>query len=148
MFNIILGYIWHYVVWAWPYFAVMASLALVNIGMFYLGRWLEHRKWRREIKSGKLLGELAQEQLKKRDARNRQLTGVIKYREDQIERVGIKHQQLLGLAQEMINVAVSEESKTLRRRKRAWKSSATLNADEMWKINEYTMDCFKEEQSE
>ncbi len=119
MVDIILSYIWHYLVWAWPYFAVIASLALVNIAIFHAGRWVEHRKWRREIKSGKLLGELAQEQLKKRDARNRQLTGVIKYREDQIERVGIKHQQLLGLAQEMINVAVSEESETLRRRKRA-----------------------------
>ncbi len=119
MVNIILSYIWHYLVWAWPYFAVIASLALVNIGMFCLGRWVEHRKWRRDIMNGKRLGELAQEQLKKRDARNKQLTLALKYREDQIERVGAKHRQLLGLAQEMINVAVSEESETLRRRKRA-----------------------------
>ncbi len=119
MVDIILGYIWHYLVWAWPYFAVIASLALVNLGMFCLGRRVEHRKWRREIKNGNRLGELAQEQLKKRDARIRQLTGVIKFREDQIERVGAKHRRLLGLAQEMINEVVSEDSETLRRRKRA-----------------------------
>ncbi len=119
MLNIILGHIYHYLVIVWPYFAVIGFFSLVNIAIFHAGRWVEHRKWRREIKNGNRLGELAQEQLKKRDARNRQLTGVIKYREDQIERVGAKHRQLLGLAQEMINVVVSEESETLRRRKRA-----------------------------
>ena len=118
MLNIILGYIWHYVVWAWPYFAVIASLALVNIAIFHAGRWVEHRKWRREIKNGKLLGELAQEQLKKRDARNRQLTGVIKYREDQIERVGAKHRRILGLIQELLSVVVSEDTELLQKRKR------------------------------
>ena len=119
MVDIILGYIYHYLQAVWPYFAVIGFFSLVNIAIFHAGRWVEHRKWRREIKNGNRLGELAQEQLKKRDARIRQLTGVIKYREDQIERVGAKHRQLLGLAQEMINVAVSEESETLRRRKRA-----------------------------
>ena len=119
MLNIILGYIWHYLQTIWPYFVVIGFFSLVNISIFYLGRWVEHRKWRRDIMNGKRLGELAQEQLKKRDARNKQLTMALKYREDQIERVGAKHRQLLGLAQEMINVAVSEESETLRRRKRA-----------------------------
>ena len=118
MVNIILGYIYHYLQAVWPYFAVIAFFSLINIAMFYIGRLVERRQWRREIKNGNRLGELAQEQLKKRDVRNRQLTGVIKYREDQIERVGIKHQQLLGLAQEMINVAVSENIGELKKRER------------------------------
>ena len=119
MLDIILGYIWHYLLIIWPYFAVIGFFSLVNISIFHAGRWVEHRKWRREIKNGNRLGELAQEQLKKRDARIRQLTGVIKYREDQIERVGAKHRWLFSLAQEMINVAISEDSETLQRRKRA-----------------------------
>ncbi len=119
MVNIILGYIWHYLVWAWPYFAVIASLALVNISMFYLGRLVERRQWQREIKNGNRLGELAQEQLKKRDARIRQLTSALKFREDQIERVGAKHRRMIGLSQEMLNVAISEDTEPLRRRKRA-----------------------------
>ncbi len=119
MFNIILGYIWHYLVWAWPYFAVIGSLALVNISMFYLGRWVEHRKWRRDIMNGNRLDELAREQLKKRDDRNKELVSALKYREDQIERMGTNHRRILGLAQAMINVAVSEDSETLQRRKRA-----------------------------
>ncbi len=110
MLQIILGYIWHYLVWAWPYFTVIGSLALVNIAIFHAGRWVEHRKWRREIKNGNRLGELAQEQLKKRDVRNKELTKTL---EDQIEkyrRLGVKHRRMIGLSQEMLNVAVSKES--------------------------------------
>ncbi len=111
MANIILGYIYHYLQAVWPYFAVIAFFSLINIAMFYIGRLVERRQWRREIKNGNRLGELAQEQLKKRDARNRQLTKTL---EDQIEkyrRLGVKHRRMIGLSQEMLNVAVSEESK-------------------------------------
>ncbi len=109
MVNIILGYIWHYLVWAWPYFAVIASLAPVNIGMFYLGRWVEHRKWRRDIMNGNRLGELAQEQLKKRDARNKELTRTIEDEIKKYRRLDLKHRRMIGLSQEIINVALSEE---------------------------------------
>ena len=119
MLNIILGHIYHYLVIVWPYFAVIGFFSLVNIAIFHAGRWVERRQWRREIKNGNRLGELAQEQLKKRDARNRQLTLALKYREDQIERVGAKHRQMIGLSQEILNVAISEDMETLRRRKRA-----------------------------
>ena len=119
MVNIILGYIWHYLVWAWPYFAVIASLALVNIAIFRAGRWVEHRKWRREIKNGDRLGELAQEQLKKRDERIRRLTKEIAQLEGRIEQVGAKHRRMVQLSQEMVDIAISEDSETLRRRKRA-----------------------------
>ena len=119
MLDIILGYIWHYLQAIWPYFVVIASLSLSYIAVFHAGRWVEHRKWRREIKSGRRLGELAQEQLKKRDARIRQLTSALKFREDQIERVDAKHRRMIGLSQEMLNVAISEDTETLRRRKRA-----------------------------
>ncbi len=119
MFNIILGYIWHYLVWAWPYFAVIASLALVNISMFCLGRWVEHRKWRREIKNGNRLGELAQQQLKERDDRIKYLVEEMMKCEDRIERVDERGKKLTGLAQEMINIAIGEATETLQRRKRA-----------------------------
>jgi len=119
MIDIILGHIYHYLFWAWPYYVTIGSLALVNIGMFYLGRWVEHRKWRRDIMSGKRLGELSQQQIKKRDTRIRQLTRVIKYREDQIERVSLKHRRMIQLSQKMVDIAVSEDNETLRRRKRA-----------------------------
>ncbi len=109
MGQIVLGYIWHYLVIVWPYFAVIAFFSLVNIAIFHAGRWVEHRKWRRDIMNGKRLGELAQEQLKKRDVRNKELAKALKCREDQIERMSTNHRRLLGLAQEMINVAVSEE---------------------------------------
>ena len=119
MLDIILGYIWHWLVIVWPYFAPIASLALSYIAVFHLGRWVEHRKWRREIKNGNRLGELTREQLKKRDTRIRQLTRDIAKSEDRLEQVGIKHRALVGLSQEIINVAISEDSETLRRRKRA-----------------------------
>ena len=108
MVDIILGYIWHYVVWAFPYFAIFAFFSLVNIAIFHAGRWVEHRKWRREIKNGNRLGELAQQQLEERDDRIKYLVEEIKKDEDQIERMDAKHRWFLGLAQEMINVAVSE----------------------------------------
>lgn len=119
MLDIILGYIWHYLQAVWPYFVVIGFFSLVNIGMFHAGRLVEWHQWRREIQNGKRLGELVEEQLKKRDTRIQQLTIAIKYREDQIERVGVKHKQLIGLSQEIINVAISEDSELLRRRKRA-----------------------------
>ncbi len=118
MLNIVLGYIWRYVQTVWPYFVVIGFFSLVNISIFYLGRWVEHRKWRREIKNGNRLGELAQEQLKKRDERIRRLTKEIAQLEGRIEQVGAKHRRLLGLAQEMINVAVSENPELLQKRKR------------------------------
>ena len=108
MLNIILGYIWHYLLIIWPYFAVIGFFSLVNIAIFHAGRWVEHRKWRREIKNGNRLGELAQQQLEERDDRIKYLVEEIKKDEDQIERMDAKHRWLLGLAQEMINVAVSE----------------------------------------
>ncbi len=109
MGQIVLGYIWHYLVIVWPYFAVIGFFSLVNIAIFHAGRWVEHRKWRREIMNGNRLDELAQEQLKKRDDRNKELTRTL---EDQIEkyrRLDLKHWRMIGLSQEMINVALSEE---------------------------------------
>ncbi len=114
MVNIILGYIWHYLLIIWPYFTVIGFFSLVNISMFYLGRWAEHRKWRREIKNGNRLGELAQEQLRQRDDRNKELTRTL---EDQIEkyrRLGLKHRRVIGLSQEILNVVVSENNEILR----------------------------------
>ena len=119
MLNIVLGYIWRYVQTIWPYFVVIGFFSLVNISIFYLGRWVEHRKWRREVKSGERLGELAQEQLKKRDERIRRLTKEIAQLENRIEQVGAKHRRMVQLSQEMIDIAISEDSETLRRRKRA-----------------------------
>lgn len=119
MVDIILGYIWHYIVWAWPYFAVIAFFSLINISIFHLGRRVEHRKWRREVKSGKLLGELAQQQLKERDDRIRRLTRDRAQLENLIEQVGVKHRRIVGLSQEIVNAAMSEDTETLRRRKRA-----------------------------
>ena len=117
--EIILAYIYHYLQFLLPYALTISAIFLAGVPGYIIGKFWERHEWKRDIKNGNRLGELAQEQLKKRDARIRQLTGVIKFREDQIERVGAKHRQLLGLAQEMINVAVSEESEMLRRRKRA-----------------------------
>ncbi len=119
MLNIVLGYIWRYVQTIWPYFVVIGFFSLVNISIFYLGRWVEHRKWRREIKNGNRLGELAQEQLKKRDERIRHLTKEIAQLEGRIEQVGAKHRRMVQLSQEMVDIAISEDSETLRRRKRA-----------------------------
>ena len=101
MLQIILGYIWHYLVWAWPYFTVIASLALVNIAIFHAGRWVEHRKWRLEIKNGNRLGELVQEQLRQRDKKIKQLTMAIEIRESQTELLEHQQKQLIGLAHQM-----------------------------------------------
>ena len=119
MLDIILGYIWHYLVIVWPYFAVIGFFSLVNIAIFHAGRWVEHRKWRREIKNGNRLGELAQQQLKERDDRIKYLVEEMKKDEDRIERVDERDKKLTGLAQEIINIAIGENSETLRRRKRA-----------------------------
>ena len=119
MWERIGGYIWHYLVIIWPYFLVIGSLALSYIEVFYIGRWIERHQWRKEIKDGKRLGELVQEQLKKRDNRIGKLTKEITELESKIEQVGIKHRRLIGLSQEIINVAVSEDAETLRRRRRA-----------------------------
>ncbi len=119
MVDIILGFVWHYLLIIWPYFIVIGFFSLVNISIFYLGRWVEHRKWRREIKNGDRLGELAQEQLKKRDERIRRLTKEIAQLEGRIEQVGVKHRRMVQLSQEMVDIAISEDSETLRRRKRA-----------------------------
>lgn len=119
MLQIILGYIWHYLQAVWPYFVVIGSLAVINMLFFHAGRFVERRKWRREIKNGDRLGELTREQLKKRDTRIRQLTKDIAKSEDRLEQAGIKHRALVGLSQEIINMAISENLETLRRRKRA-----------------------------
>ncbi len=110
MVDIILGYIWHYLLIIWPYFAVIGFFSLVNIAIFHAGRWVEHRKWRREIKNGNRLGELAQEQLKKRDDRIRQLAKALENQIEKYRRLGVKHRRMIGLSQEMLNVAVSEET--------------------------------------
>ena len=117
--EIILAYIYHYLQFLLPYALTISAIFLAGVPGYIIGKFWERHEWKRDIKNGNRLGELAQEQLKKRDSRIRQLTGALKYREDQIERVGVKHRRMIGLSQEILNVAISEDMEMLRRRKRA-----------------------------
>ncbi len=116
---LILGVSYHYLGLLLPYLLVYTAITFFGLPGFFLGRWYEGHQWRLEIKSGKRLGELVQEQLKKRDDRIGKLTKEIAELESKIEQVGIKHKRMIGLSQEIINVAVSEDVETLKRRRRA-----------------------------
>ena len=117
--EIILAYIYHYLNFLLPYALAVSVIFLAGVPGYIIGKFWERHKWRREIKSGARLGELIKEQLGKRDNRINHLTSEIKKHEDRIEQVGIKHKRMIGLSQEIINVAVSEDVETLKRRRRA-----------------------------
>ena len=117
--EIILAYIYHYLQFLLPYALVISAIFLAGIPGYIIGKYWESHEWRRDLKNGVRLGELAQEQVKKRDERIRRLTREIARLEGRIEQVGAKHRRLIGLSQEIVNVVVSEDAETLRRRKRA-----------------------------
>ncbi len=117
MWTIITGYIWHYLVFLLPW--VLAYTALTSCGLpgFFLGRWYERLQWRREIKSGKRLGQLIREQLKDRDTRILQLTKAIQLRDEQAEDMEVQQKELVGLAHKTDEVAMRINFEALRRRR-------------------------------
>ncbi len=118
MWQVIGAFLLHAVIIAGENGLVLIILALTFIAIFYIGRLIERHQWCKEIKDGTRLGELVQEQLKKRDGRIGKLTREMAQLETWIEQVGIKHRRMVGLSQEIINISLSEDTETLGRRRR------------------------------
>ncbi len=119
MLNIILGVTHHYLGLLLPYLLVYTAISFFGLPGFFLGRWYEGHQWRLEIKSGKRLGELVQEQLRQRDKKIKQLTMAIEIRESQTELLEHQQKQLIGLAHQMNKSIFAVNIDKLKRR-RIW----------------------------
>ena len=116
---LILGYAYHYLGLLLPYLLVYTAITLFGLPGFFIGRWYERIQWRREIKSGKRLGELVQIQLKKRDDLIERQKLAIEIREEQAEFMEIQQKRLVGLSHEIDEVATGINFQALKRRRRA-----------------------------
>ncbi len=126
MWAMILEYIWlilgvsyHYLGLLLPYLLVYTAITSFGLPGFFIGRWYERIQWRREIKSGKRLGELVQIQLKKRDDLIKRQATAIEIREEQVELMEIQQKRLVGLSHEIDEVATGINFQALKRRRRA-----------------------------
>ncbi|KKN59470.1 hypothetical protein LCGC14_0541820 [marine sediment metagenome] len=109
MLQMVLEYVWlilgvsyHYLVLLLPYLLVYTGVTLFGLPGFFIGRYYERLQWRREIKSGKRLGELIQFQLKNRDEKIKTLTEETVELKKEAEEMKDKHRRMIGLAKEMI----------------------------------------------
>ena len=116
---LILGVSYHYLGRLLPYLLVYTAITLFGLPGFFIGRWYERIQWRREIKSGKRLGELVQIQLKKRDDVIERQKLAIEIREEQAEFMEIQQKRFVGIAHEMDEAAMAINYEVLKRRRRA-----------------------------
>ena len=116
---LILGVTYHYLGLLLPYLLVYTAITLFGLPGFFIGRWYERIQWRREIKSGKRLGELVQIQLKKRDDLIKRQAAAIEIREEQAAFMEIQQKRLVGLAHEIDETAIGINFQALKRRRRA-----------------------------
>ena len=121
MLNIILSYIYHYIKQFFPYIfiiiLIISGIFTCGLPGFFIGRWYERLQWRKDIKSGKRLGELIHKQLKDRDNRIEHLTSHIAIREEQTELIEAQQKRLVNLSHKMIEVVMEVNIETLKRRR-------------------------------
>ncbi len=115
---LIFGFIYHYLVFFLPFALGFTAITLFGLPGFFIGRWYERIQWRREIKSGKRLGELVQIQLKKRDDLIKRQAAAIEIREEQAEFMEIQQKRFVGIAHEMDEAAMAINYEALKRRRR------------------------------
>ena len=116
---LILGFIYHYLEFFLPFALGFTALTLFGLPGFFIGRWYERIQWRREIKSGKRLGELIRLQLKERDDVIKRQAAAIEIREEQAEFMEIQQKRFVGIAHEMDEAAMAINYGALKRRRRA-----------------------------